>query len=374
MRRFGIRGLPAILAAAVIAGVLPGVAVASPGGGKAGPPKLQQPKAVPVKEFAAGGKKRPDAAAANSWKRTAAKVRWPGAGSAEVSLAPGGRAGSLPVSITASRVAPKGAALAKGPAKDEAPARVKVALADREDARRAGIKGVLLTVGRTDGVKKSVPAKVEVDYSSFRGAYGGDWAARLRLVQLPACALTTPDVAKCRKQTPVATKNDIRSGKLSAHTMAAPTATVLAATADASGPTGDYKATSLQASGSWSAGGSTGAFTWAHPIGIPTVPGGLEPKVSLGYNSQAVDGRTAASNSQPSWIGDGWSWEPGFIERRYKSCNDDKTGGTNTTKVGDLCWFNDNATLSLNGKNTELVYEAGKAGRPRVTRVRRSRS
>lgn len=257
-------------------------------------------------------------------------------------------------------MAPKGAALAKGPAKDEAPARVKVALADREDARRAGIKGVLLTVGRTDGVKKSVPAKVEVDYSSFRGAYGGDWAARLRLVQLPACALTTPDVAKCRKQTPVATKNDIRSGKLSAHTMAAPTATVLAATADASGPTGDYKATSLQASGSWSAGGSTGAFTWAHPIGIPTVPGGLEPKVSLGYNSQAVDGRTAASNSQPSWIGDGWSWEPGFIERRYKSCNDDKTGGTNTTKVGDLCWFNDNATLSLNGKNTELVYEAGK--------------
>ncbi|MFE7778480.1 RHS repeat domain-containing protein [Streptomyces sp. NPDC057445] len=219
---------------------------------------------------------------------------------------------------------------------------------------------MLLTLGRADSVKEATPAKVVVDYSSFRGAYGGDWASRLRLVQLPACALTTPGDAKCRIQKPVATKNDVRSGKLSAQMKAAPTATVLAATAAASGQTGDYKATSLQPSGSWTAGGATGAFTWSHPLGVPTVPGGLEPKIALGYNSQSVDGRTAASNNQPSWIGDGWDWEPGFIERRYKPCNDDKTGGTNTTKVGDLCWYNDNATLTLGGKSTELVYESGK--------------
>ncbi|MGW0314465.1 RHS repeat domain-containing protein [Streptomyces flavidovirens] len=233
-------------------------------------------------------------------------------------------------------------------------------MAGREATRKAGVEGLVVTVGRTDGVKAAASARVEVDYSTFRGAYGGDWAARLRLVELPACALTTPDQAKCRIQKPVPTKNDVKTGKLSARTQATSRATVLAATAEAGGPTGDYKATSLQASGSWNAGGATGAFTWSNPIGVPTVPGGLEPKVSLGYNSQSVDGRTAASNSQPSWIGDGWSWEPGFIERRYKSCNDDKTGGTNTTRVGDLCWYNDNATLSLGGKNTELVYEKDK--------------
>ncbi|WP_051837657.1 RHS repeat protein [Streptomyces sp. NRRL F-2580] len=91
---------------------------------------------------------------------------------------------------------------------------------------------------------------------------------------------------------------------------------------------------------------------------------GLAPQISLGYSSQSVDGRTGASNSQSSWIGDGWNWEPGFIERKYKSCNDDKTGGTNATKVGDQCWFNDNATMSLGGKSTELVFEQGKGWHP----------
>ncbi|MFD5429229.1 RHS repeat domain-containing protein [Streptomyces sp. NPDC127084] len=237
---------------------------------------------------------------------------------------------------------------------------MKVSVTSREAASKAGVEGLLLTVGRSDGVKEPVPAKVVVDYDSFRDAYGGDWAARLRLVSLPLCALTRPTAAECRVQKPVATKNDVRAGTLSAQTLAARSATVLAATAEAGGQTGDYKATSLQPSGSWAAGGANGAFTWSHPIGVPTVPGGLEPKIAFNYNSQSVDGRTAASNSQPSWIGDGWDWEPGFIERRYKACDDDKTGGTNTTKVGDLCWYNDNATLSLGGKSTELVYEKDK--------------
>ena len=200
------------------------------------------------------------------------------------------------------------------------------------------------------------------------------------------CALTTPTLSKCRIQEPVVTKNDIRSGKLSAEVTLAGTpeagsgavsrstsarsATVLAATAEASGPTGDYKATSLQPSGNWSAGGSTGAFAWSYPLSVPAVPGGMQPQISLDYNSQAVDGRTAASNNQPSWIGDGWSWEPGFIERRYKACNDDKAEGTNTTRVGDLCWYNDNVTLLPPSSGTRR----GRGGTRRVTRARRSRS
>ncbi|MGW3325753.1 RHS repeat-associated core domain-containing protein [Streptomyces virginiae] len=357
-------------------------------------PELKQPKAVPVKPVRTGGAKKADDAGATAWK--APKVSWPEAGSAEVSLTvasgpvsksflsdsargpvvdPGSQqAGKLPVAV---HVAPGKAA--------EAPSKVKVSVVGKDAARKAGVDGVLLSVGRSDGAAQSASAQVEVDYNSFRGAYGGDYVSRLRLVELPACALTTPERAECRTQKPLQTRNDTRAGKLSAQVTtlgaaaqsaksagtsakSAPAAsggaTVLAATAGDAGPTGDYKATSLEQSGSWSAGGSTGAFSWSYPVAAPSVPGGLGPQISLGYNSQSVDGRTGTSNSQGSWIGDGWNWEPGFIERKYKSCNDDKTSGTNTTKVGDQCWFNDNATLSLGGKATELVYEQGKGWHP----------
>ncbi|MYT24722.1 hypothetical protein GTW69_31360, partial [Streptomyces sp. SID7760] len=340
-------------------------------------PGIRQPKAVPVDRVHAGGEKKKDDAATGPWK--APKVVWPAAGSAEVDLASG------PVSKSFLSGSARTPVIGSGPQKagklpiavdvlpgkaSEAPGRVKVTMAAHDAARKAGVDGVLLSVGRTDQGTQSASAKVEVDYNSFRGAYGGDYAARLRLVELPACALTTPDRAECRTQKPLATENDTRGGTLTAQvttpgttgrsaksgetsksapaaaSAAAAPATVLAATADASGPTGDYKATSLQPSGSWTAGGSAGAFSWSYDIATPSVPGGFAPKISLGYSSQAVDGRMAASNTQASWIGDGWSWEPGFIERRYKSCENDKTGGTNTTKVGDQCWFNDNATMS----------------------------
>ncbi|MCX5389091.1 RHS repeat domain-containing protein [Streptomyces sp. NBC_00094] len=361
-------------------------------------PELKQPTAVPVSPMRAGGAKKTDAAA-TGWKDR--RVAWPAAGSAEVYLAstavsnsflsdsakaripaagPGaGRAGMLPVSVR-----PLQAEAA------ETPSKVKVTLAGKDAARKAGIDGVLLSVGRSDGGQRAAAAQVEVDYTSFRGAYGGDYASRLRLVELPACAMTQPELPKCRTQKPLSTRNDTRAGKLSAQVSmpgaSEPTArpagapaksalapaksalaaadpagaTVLAATAGPSGQSGDYKATPLKPSGSWSAGGVTGSFNWSYPIDVPAVPEDLKPGITLGYSSQSVDGLTAASNNQPSWLGDGWSYEPGFVERRYKSCNDDKTGGTNTTKVGDQCWFNDNATLHLGGKSTELVYQAGK--------------
>ncbi|MGW8329466.1 hypothetical protein ACWGLE_16335 [Streptomyces sp. NPDC055897] len=374
MSRFGMRGLAVSIAAVVTVGLLPAVSVAV---GSEGPglPGLKQPKAVAVTKAPAGGARKKDDAAANPWKQP--KVVWPAAGSADVDftatagsksagMAPAAksasaagkqRAGSLPVSVGGSKDRVAGT-----------PSKVKVSVADRATAQKAGVDGLLLSLTRTDQATRPGTAPVEVDYSAFKGAYGGDWAARLHLVELPACALTTPELAKCRTQKPLSTTNNTKSGTLSANVplaaaqplmaRAATGATVLAATAGASGGTGDYKATSLQASGSWNSGGSTGAFHWSYPFSVPSVPGGMQPKMSLGYNSQSVDGLTAASNTQSGWLGDGWSMEPGFIERRYKSCNDDKTGGTNTTKVGDLCWFNDNATMSLNGKNTELVYDA----------------
>ncbi|MFB9588402.1 polymorphic toxin-type HINT domain-containing protein [Streptomyces racemochromogenes] len=380
------------VAAAVLSGTLSGPVAVAESKDKLSLPQLKQPKAVPVKPVRAGGTERPDAAAEHPWR--APKVTWPAAGSVEMDLAAGTASKSLglggahaPAIGSGSPQAgkfPVAVYGAPGKAAGSA-AKMKVTVAARDVARKAGVDGVLLSVGRADGARQPASAKIEVDYNSFRAAYGGDYAARLHLVELPSCSLTTPDRPECRTQKSLETRNDIPSGKLTAEVTtpgapvlevkatglwATPTAaaasasTVLAATAGASGASGDYKATPLQPSGSWNAGGSTGAFTWSYNVAIPPVPGGLAPKISLDYNSQSIDGRTAASNSQASWIGDGWSWEPGFIERKYKPCNDDKTGGTNSAKVGDQCWFNDNATLSLNGKSTELVFEQGKGWHP----------
>ncbi|MFD5429317.1 RHS repeat domain-containing protein [Streptomyces sp. NPDC127084] len=336
---------------------------------------------MPVKPVATGGIKREDDAAHSL--KTAPKVTWPTAGSTDIDLnARPDAAATIPVTVD--RVVPASPAARKNKLSSRAaaagPSKVRVTVADRKTTKTAGVEGVLLSVERPAG-----GTRVAIDYSAFRGAYGGDWASRLRLVELPACALTTPQKPKCRGQRPLDSANNTESRKVSAEipgtgTTSAATsalskrtasgatapsgAVALALTADSGGSSGDYKASPLEASSSWSAGGSTGALSWNYPVQIPTVPGGLEPGVSLSYNSQAVDGRTAASNNQPSWVGDGWSYEPGFIERRYKSCEDDKTGGTNTTKRFDQCWFSDNAILHLGGKSTELVYESGKGWHP----------
>ncbi|MFH8224619.1 hypothetical protein ACH4C2_36480 [Streptomyces sp. NPDC018057] len=371
MRRFGVRAWAVSLAAVVMAGMVPADSVAVTGNERGiSLPQLKQPRAVPVQPVRAGGSKRPDAAAEHAWRQPP-QVAWPSKGAAEVELSDGGvrRAGTLPLYFGE---LPGG----RGSAALKAPGKLKVALADRERAHRAGVDGLLMTLERDVDSSRQRKLRVEVDYSALRNAYGGDWAARLRLVRMPACAWSTPQLSKCRIGTPLRTTNDPRTGRLAAQIAptssarvkgqagAAAVPTVLAATAGVEGTTGNYRVTPLTASGNWSAGGSTGAFTWSYPIEVPDVPGGQKPPVALSYSSQSVDGRTAASNNQPSWVGDGWSWEPGYIERRYKVCNDDQTGGTNTSKVGDLCWYNDNATLSLNGTYTDLVWEKGKGWHP----------
>src|SRR5690606_1544726 len=125
-----------------------------------------------------------------------------------------------------------------------------------------------------------------------------------------------------------------------------------------SGPAGDYTATPLQPSSTWSAGGNSGTFAWSYPMRTPPSVGGPAPKVELSYSSQSVDGRHAASNNQPSQVGEGFELNAGgFIERRYKSCGEDMgSGANNTVKTGDQCWATDNAILSLAGHSGELIY------------------
>ncbi|MFF4500289.1 polymorphic toxin-type HINT domain-containing protein [Streptomyces sp. NPDC001401] len=147
---------------------------------------------------------------------------------------------------------------------------------------------------------------------------------------------------------------------------------VIGAVDSGAGNGGTFKATPLASDGKWEAGGSSGGFTWSYPLAIPAAPAGPAPKISLNYSSQTVDGRTAVSSPQASWIGEGWDYEPGHIERRYRSCQDDRkkldAGTPNNTakkdKTSDLCWVSYNAVMSLNGKTTELVRAAASGSNP----------
>ncbi|MFE1560707.1 ricin-type beta-trefoil lectin domain protein [Streptomyces sp. NPDC058734] len=226
----------------------------------------------------------------------------------------------------------------------------------------------------------STPVDVQLDYKKFKDLYGTEWATRLELKQLPECFLTTPDLPECTVAQDVPSTNDAATGTVRAtidpanapgqglRTMAGGSGgpTVLAASDGASGAGGTYKATSLSPSGSWTAGGSGGGFSWSYPLTVPAPPAGPSPKVGLSYSSQAVDGKTSVANGQASWVGDGWDYEPGYIERRYRSCADDlkanpaKPNNDNATdkKKGDLCWAGDNVVMSMGGSTTELVHDA----------------
>ncbi|MFF1822993.1 RHS repeat domain-containing protein [Kribbella sp. NPDC058245] len=278
-------------------------------------------------------------------------VAWNGvlSGSAKVRPGPAARAGELPVWVGPTAAANRAAAAAV------TPARVKVDLLGRDGDR------LLL---RLASANKAGQVELRVDYSGFAQAYGADWNSRLRLVQLPECALKTPDAAACAG-TPIATRND-GSGLLAADV---PAAGVFAMEAAAAGGAGDFGASSLSPATSWQVGGSSGDFNWRYPMETPPGLGGPASALSLEYSSGGVDGRTSATNNQPSWAGEGFELEPGgSIERRYAACasKTEKTGNNGSKKVGDLCWATDNAYFSLNGRGGELVRDdATGAWKPR---------
>ncbi|MFF3844233.1 polymorphic toxin-type HINT domain-containing protein [Streptomyces sp. NPDC002328] len=244
---------------------------------------------------------------------------------------------------------------------------LQVQVKDETAARKAGVQGVLFTAApATNGLAPAASGSVELelDYASFKDTYGGDWGSRLRLYKLPACALTTPELEQCRTRTALPGANDPAAKTVRGMADLAAAPTVFAAAAEASGPGGSHAATSLAPSGSWMAGSSSGGFSWAYPIEAPEVPGGPQPEVELSYSSQAVDGRTASTNAQSSWIAEGWDYEPGFIERKFRSCSDDKAAidgkkPNNTADSGDLCWGSDHVVMSLGGNTTELVKKDG---------------
>ncbi|MGW0522976.1 RHS repeat-associated core domain-containing protein [Crossiella sp. NPDC003009] len=226
-----------------------------------------------------------------------------------------------------------------------------VTVADRGRGAALGVTGLVLSV------TGSGPSELRVDYSGFQDAFGGDWAQRLRLVELPACAATTPERAECRGRTPVPTHNDTRTGTATARIAPSAAASVFALEAAPEGATGDYKATPMAPSGDWQVAAHSGNFSWSHPFRVPPAPGGQAPQLGLSYSSGSVDGRVAGVNNQPGWAGEGWDLWPGHITRSFKSCAQDSTVAAE--KTGDQCWAGGHHLSFVNGgRSGELVWSA----------------
>ncbi|MHC5902501.1 polymorphic toxin-type HINT domain-containing protein [Streptomyces sp. S6] len=295
----------------------------------------------------------------------------------------------------------------------------QVDLASPAVSQDAGAAGLIMRVTPPTTADPAAQVTIAVDTTAFADLYGPQAAERFGLMLLPDCVLEAPGSGDCAAEDGVTTMSataDAPPERLSSTVEEVPAAdapakitaakqektrTILTGTvpvadllADDSGTpvtsgasvrtaaataasgsrvvgaldtgsstSGDFNATPLLSSGSWSAGSSSGAFTYGYQVQVPESAGGLTPKVSLGYSSQTVDGRTSATNNQASWIGDGWDYNPGSITRSYATCREDskKDGSNNKThRTSDLCWGSNNATLSLGGTTTELVWAGGK--------------
>ncbi|MFF2506029.1 polymorphic toxin-type HINT domain-containing protein [Streptomyces sp. NPDC058067] len=260
------------------------------------------------------------------------------------------------------------------------PDKVDVRVLDRTAVEPAGGVGLGLQVTRTDGVDEPGQVQVDIDYSGFKYAYGGEFASRLRLVKLPSCALETPQAEGCTEREFIEAENDTATGTLTATVTAEPDeagvstqlgsstsgASVYALTAGSSSDQGDYRASTLSPTGSWDVSTGSGAFTYNLPIQLPKPPMGSAPPLAMSYNSQSVDGRTSASNNQASWVGMGWDLNVGYIERRYRNCTQD---GLPT--IGDMCWDSPNSAkepsgavyvINLNGVTSELIQDNNGTG------------
>ncbi|WP_240958518.1 RHS repeat-associated core domain-containing protein [Streptomyces barkulensis] len=300
--------------------------------------------------------------------KEAPKAAWPKAGTEVVALPKATASGSavltpqkakgLPIAlgVPAAKTGHPGARARAAEA--AAGGKVEARVLGRKRAAEAGVDGLLFSLSSRSGDgSKAGKTSVTVDYSAFAQSYGGGYASRLTLVELPECALTTPEKKGCSTRRTVPTTNDVEQQKLTAETVTlhSDASTVLAAVADDEGMEGDYKATQLSPSATWDTNLNTGDFTWSYGMPVPEVPGGLKPNVGLSYSSATIDGRTGSTNNQSSWVGDGFELWPGYIERRYKPCSDDGVKNADGNKPGDLCWGYDNAFISFNGTGGELV-------------------
>ncbi len=405
-RRCGVSTIAAVTAAVVLASL-----VSSPPAWAE--PAPTDPAGRPVKSVPVSGVQAEPATVSQSQREpwSPSGAAWPAAGVSVVDLpvTARARAGGLPV--WAGR--PSGGSPAAGSpaggslAAPGGPSRLRVEVLDRAAAERANVAGVLLRLSWVDSPSAAGAASVEVDYSGFRGVFGADWAARLGLVRLPACVLVSPAEPGCSRGEPLDARNNPTTGRVWADVAVAAQlvsagdrrvalalgepvpdsgGTVLAVmsveSSDGNGP--DFSKTPLSPAFSWQAGTQSGDFSWSYPLRSPPAPAGAAPSVSLGYSSGAVDGRTNGQGAQTSWLGEGWSYEPGYVERAYRSCADDVatyrdaklypgngTGGfVGTSSTAGVAW-DSNGTLLSPGDVTgdgrvDLVFREATGPRRRL--------
>ncbi|WP_406206070.1 hypothetical protein OH807_32075 [Kitasatospora sp. NBC_01560] len=318
---------------------------------KTGSPNWLPPK-TPVKAATGAALVVLDAPPAPGAKSSRAAAQ--GAAVQEPAAGASKRAGDLPAWLAP--VAPEAGV------GESAASQLRVEVAAPSVAAAAGAQGPVVSLSRAD---QGGPGRVRVGLDLESAGFGGDFAERATLVSFPACSLTTPDGPGCLTPTPVPSHYDAEAKRLvadvdlpvqaskaeskSAGAASAP-AIVLAAQAANGGSLGTYSATSLSPSQAWTAGSSSGSFTYNYPIQSPPTLGGAAPQIALGYDSASVDGRTSSTNAQASWVGDGWDLSSGFVERSYKPCSKAGIAGS-----GDQCWGGANLTLSLGGHSGELV-------------------
>jgi len=289
------------------------------------------------------------------------------------------RAGDLPVWLASTGVptADSRRGQAAVPAGAGTGLAVRATVEPATQARAAGIHGILLALAPGSAAASGRGVQLGLDLSALNAAYGGNAALNARLVQLPACALTSPQDEGCMKATVIPSHYDAATRRLVADVtlpttgavshaaaavrgaLVAPQGMVVAAQATASGSAGSYAASSLQPSAAWTSGNSSGSFIYSYPITMPPALGGSAPQVSLSYDSSSVDGRTSSTNAQASEIGDGWGLSAGgAINQSFQSCSND--GITNSA---DECWGGYQATMTLDGQSSTLVHDdSDKAG------------
>lgn len=275
------------------------------------------------------------------------------------------------------------------------PSAVKIEVLDHATATKMNVPGFLFRVSRTDAAAVAGEVRAVINYATFADAYSSDYPYRLQVVAYPACFLTTPAAPHCGVGTPLPVTNDIAAQTLTvdlsvaasstpsspttSSTKAAAASPSSSATANAAGSmmvfavtsntsstaVGNWAATSLKDSDTWSVGASAGDFNYSYPIALPPSPGGLAPSLDLLYDSQSVDGRTSATNGQASDVGMGWDRSQPFIERSYRSCGDQYTfssGASGFADSGDACFDAGQAlTLSMGSVASPLV-QSGTSG------------
>lgn len=199
-----------------------------------------------------------------------------------------------------------------------------------------------------------------VDYGPFAHAGGGNWATRLRLEVVPNDGdHARLDSKNAAAEPLVESSNDIEERVVTAQipqSVLADGPMTLALVTDDSGPEGDYAASPLLGSAQWEHGGSSGEFSWSYPVSAVPAIGGPEPDVDVHYSSANTDGRTGATNSQTSWLGEGFELGAGFVERSYETCKEDAGSGSNSPSGSkDVCWDGERLTMSLDGVASTLV-------------------